>query len=92
MDEVTEQDWLDFAKGLVTIFATLTEQGFASFNLSLQVDPNNMEPIHVRLIPRLTIGNVGTSDINFFQAMHQEPLSYKTPEEIAVKARTHFNL
>ncbi|MBS4209945.1 hypothetical protein [Bacillus sp. FJAT-50079] len=92
IDQVTEQDWIDFSEGLVRIFSTLTEQGFASFNLSLQVDPNKQHPIHVRLIPRLTIGNLGTSDINFFQMMHQEPLSYKSPEEIAAKARVHFSL
>jgi UDPglucose--hexose-1-phosphate uridylyltransferase len=92
LDDVKEQDWIDFSKGLRAIFATLDEQGFASFNLMLHIspDPESKQPIHVRLIPRLTIGLLNTSDINFFQALHQEPLSFKLPEEIASIARKHF--
>lgn len=91
--DLTEQDWHDFAEGLKKIFGTLAEQGFASFNLSLNIpiDPKAKQPVHVRMIPRLTIGNLGTSDINFFQALHEEPLSYKSPEAIAEKARKLFS-
>ncbi|CAM3993873.1 hypothetical protein [Lederbergia lenta] len=90
---ITEQDWLSFSESLTKIFATLNDQGFASFNLSLHVstDPEAKQPIHVRLIPRLTIGQLETSDINFFQALHQEPLTYKSPEDITRKAHAHFN-
>lgn len=90
--DISEVDWQDFAIGLQAIFATLTEQGFASFNLALNVstDPLAKQPVHVRLIPRLTIGMLDTSDINFFQALHGEPLTYKVPEEVAAKARVHF--
>ncbi|WNF38205.1 hypothetical protein RJD24_07190 [Bacillaceae bacterium IKA-2] len=91
INDMKEADWLDFAKSLKAIFATLTEQGLASFNMILnfanQLDENT---VHARLIPRLTIGQLGTSDINFFQALHQEPLSYKRPEDVAEKARNYF--
>jgi UDPglucose--hexose-1-phosphate uridylyltransferase len=92
IDDLTEQDWLHFSNGLLSIFATLNEQGFASFNLMVHLspDPQMKQPIHVRLVPRLTLGYLNTSDTNFFQALHQEPLSFKLPEEIAVIARTHF--
>lgn len=90
IEDIQENDWEHFAKGLQSIFSLLTEQGFSSFNLVLSVDPEEREPVHVRLIPRLVIGALDTSDINFFQALHQEPLTYKAPEEIAAKARLHF--
>ncbi|MDR7078171.1 galactose-1-phosphate uridylyltransferase [Neobacillus niacini] len=92
IDDVKEQNWIDFSTGLRALFATLSEQGFASFNLMLHIspDPESKQPIHVRLIPRLTLGLLNTSDINFFQALHQEPLSFKLPEEIAAIARKHF--
>jgi UDPglucose--hexose-1-phosphate uridylyltransferase len=92
IDDVKEQDWIDFSKGLRAIFASLDEQGFASFNLILHIspDPESKQPVHVRLIPRLTMGILNTSDINFFQALHQEPLSFKLPEEIAILSRKHF--
>lgn len=90
--DISEQDWLDFAQGIQAIFATLTEQGLASFNLvmNVSVDRNAKQPIHVSLIPRFTIGLLNTSDINTFQAMHLEPLSFEVPEEVAAKARVHF--
>lgn len=90
--DINEHDWQNFAQSLKAIFATLAEQGFASFNLmvNIPVDRKGKEPIHVRLIPRLTIGLLNTSDINFFQSLHQEPLAYPIPEVVAAKARVHF--
>lgn len=91
--DIEEQDWADFAGGLKAIFATLNEQGFASFNMALNVsiDAKSKQAIHVRLIPRFTFGMLDTSDINYFQSLHQEPLTYKTPEEVAARAREQFN-
>lgn len=92
IDDLQEEDWRSFAEGLKEIFAALGEQGFASFNmvLNLSVDKESKQSIHARLIPRFTIGMLDTSDINFFQALHQEPLTYKSPEEIAAKAKVYF--
>lgn len=90
LDGITEGDWEDFAKGLQAIFATLTEQGMASFNMVMHISGDEALPITGRFIPRLTIGGLGTSDINFFQSLHQESLSYKIPEEVAALARKHF--
>lgn len=90
--DVSEEDWLNFAKGIKVMFATLHEQGFASFNMMLNVslDRESRQPVYAHLIPRLTIGMLNTSDINSFQALHQEPLSFRTPEEIAAIARQYF--
>ncbi|MGO4888046.1 DUF4931 domain-containing protein [Anaerobacillus sp. MEB173] len=92
LEQISEQDWIDFARSLKAIFATMSEQGLASFNMLLNVSKTDgKQPIHGQLIPRLTIGQLGTSDINYFQSLHQEALSYKIPEEIAKKAREQFN-
>lgn len=88
---ITENGWKNFAEGLTKIFSVIAKQGFSSFNLILTSDPEEREPVHVRLIPRLTIGKLKTSDINFFQALHAEPLTYKRPEDIAQIAREHFS-
>lgn len=92
VSRITEDDWTNFATSLKAIFATLNEQGFASFNMALNFisKEDNDIAIHARLIPRLTIGQLNTSDINFFQSLHNEPLSYKNPEEIAKLARQYF--
>ncbi|MBM7717522.1 hypothetical protein MHB50_09160 [Siminovitchia sp. FSL H7-0308] len=90
-DSITEADWDHFAAGLQAIFSAMREQGFSSFNFILSADPKGKSPIHARLIPRLTIGALHTSDINFFQALHQEPLTYKVPEDVASFARSRFH-
>ncbi|HLQ72356.1 MAG TPA: hypothetical protein VK142_11175 [Bacillota bacterium] len=89
IEDITKKDWEHFATGLKQIFATLTEQQMASFNMSLNFHHDG-SPAYARLIPRITLGQMDTSDINFFQAMHHEPLSYKKPEDVAALARKHF--
>lgn len=86
--ELTEEDIRNFAQSLQAIFKALQDQGIASFNMALSCSTN--QPIHVRLIPRITVGALKTSDMNFFQTLHQEPLTYKQPEEIALLARKYF--
>ncbi|MBA4536349.1 hypothetical protein H1Z61_04130 [Bacillus aquiflavi] len=89
--DVSENDWLDFSESIQSIFAVLKEQGFSSFNMTLILpDESSGTSLHVRLIPRFTIGMLETSDMNFFQVLHQEPLTYKIPEKIAEKARNLF--
>ncbi|WP_217589614.1 hypothetical protein [Lentibacillus saliphilus] len=90
IDDVTETDWRHFAEGLINIFSTLTEQNLASFNLALSFTHDG-SPAYARLVPRLTLGQLGTSDMNFFHTLHDEPLSYKKPEAIAALARGYFN-
>ncbi len=89
IDDISEKDWESFAHGLKKIFTSLHEQGLASFNLAMNFSPAE-DPVHVRLVPRLALGALDTSDMNFFQVMHNEPLTYKRPEDVAVIARTHF--
>lgn len=89
---ITENDWLDFAEGLKRIFSALNEQGFASFNMALNLsfNPENTNSVTARLIPRFSFGALDTSDANFFHTLHGEPLSYKVPEEVAAIARKYF--
>ncbi|WP_147532868.1 hypothetical protein [Bacillus marasmi] len=92
IQDITESDWLDFAEGLTSIFGALNEQGYASFNMALNLSFNQENPssIAARLIPRFSFGVLDTSDANFFHTLHGEPLSYKVPEEVAGIARKYF--
>ncbi|SFE25929.1 HIT domain-containing protein [Alteribacillus iranensis] len=89
--DITETEWEDFATTLQVIFKNLEDQGLASFNLSLKEGTGMDNTVHARLIPRVTLGEAGTSDINFFHSLHHEPLSYKSPEDIATAANRYFN-
>lgn len=88
MDEVGADDWRAMIRGLRALFATLQEQGLASFNLVLT--ESKAMPLHLRLISRIAYGGLQTSDINFFQILHQDPLSIKKPEDVAALARVHL--
>lgn len=91
-NDFTEDVIKDYVTSLKNIFSTLNEQGFASFNAAISFIRGEDDRVtFARLIPRLTIGQIGTSDINYFQALHNEPLSYKMPEDIAKIARKYFS-
>lgn len=92
LDDFTEEVITDFVISLKNIFSVLNEQGFSSFNNMMSfVRDGKKRTLYLRLIPRLVIGQLGTSDINFFQALHKEPLSYKRPEDVAELARKYFS-
>lgn len=84
LEQITDEHWKALAHDLVELFRYLDSQGLASFNMLFHVPirENPADLVHLRLVPRLTIGFLETSDINFFQMLHQEPLSYKVPEEV----------
>ena len=84
LEQLNDGHWQALAQDLVKIFRYLDSKGLASFNMLLHVPirENPADLVHLRLVPRLTIGLLQTSDINFLQLLHQEPLSYKVPEEV----------
>lgn len=84
LEHLADGHWQVLAQDLTKVFRYLDSQGLASFNMLLHVPikENPADLVHLRLVPRLTIGFLETSDINFFQMLHQEPLSYKVPEEV----------
>lgn len=92
LSQLNEEKWKDFAEGIISFFHYFQQIGLASFNLAvfipLQETPNSW--VHVRLIPRLTIGALGTSDMNVFNYLHSEPLSLKVPEQVAKEAAACF--
>lgn len=85
--------WQALARDLKVVFQYLISQGLVSFNmiLNIPIKEQDRDLAHLRFVPRLTIGALGTSDINFFQMLLQEPLSYKFPEEVAQQVRDLFS-
>ncbi|WP_318614424.1 hypothetical protein [Sporosarcina sp. YIM B06819] len=92
LDELTDDNWQDLADSLTRFFRYFNSIGIASFNLGLfiPVSPNGAERVHVRLVPRLTIGALQTSDMNVFNFLHNEPLCLKVPEQIAKEVVPFF--
>lgn len=88
IDALAPDDWRQLVRGLLALFAALTEQGLASFNLML-TEADGL-PLHLRLISRIAYGPLQTSDVNFFEILHEDSLSVKKPEDVAALARGHF--
>lgn len=91
-NELTAESYDDLAKSLLRFFRYFKEMGLESFNASLFIPANKEtgEKVHLRLIPRMTIGMLDTSDMNVFNYLHGEPLSLKAPEDVAKAAAKFF--
>ncbi|MER2090674.1 MAG: hypothetical protein ABS920_13115 [Sporosarcina sp.] len=92
LDELDDTSWNDLAKSLIQYFRYFKTIGITSFNLALfiPVTKNATERVHVRLVPRLTIGALQTSDMNVFNFLHGEPLCMKVPEQTTKEVAVFF--
>lgn len=93
LGELTDTNWQDLAESLTGFFNYFESIGIASFNLALfiPVSKNSSDRVHVRIVPRLTMGALQTSDMNVFNFLHGEPLSLKVPEEITKEIAVYFS-
>ena len=92
LSELNEGHWSDLAEGLLNLFQYFKQIGVASFNMALFIplQPTPEFGPHVRVIPRLTLGALGTSDMSVFNFLHGEYLSLKVPEQSAKAAAEFF--
>ena len=91
-NELVSENYEDLAKSMLHFFLYFKEQGVESFNaiLHIPVKKHAAEQVHFRLIPRMTIGMLETSDMNVFNFLQGEPLSLKAPETVAKEVRKFF--
>lgn len=91
--ELNDDSWNSLAESLVRLFQYFEQVGLASFNMALVIPirPSSNNWTHVRIVPRITIGALGTSDFSVFNFLHGESLSMKVPERIAKEAAKFFN-
>ena len=90
--DVEVDEWAALADGLLPVFSYFDSQNFTAFNLAAfgAPDVSNAYSVHVRVVPRTTLGLLGTSDNNYFKVLHNEALSLKNPEEAASELRAVF--
>lgn len=89
--ELEASSWGALAESLMCFFPYLNEQGLSSFNLALFIPVRpSAGRTHIRLVPRLTYGALGTSDMHVLNFLHGESLSLKAPEAIAAGAAAYF--
>jgi hypothetical protein len=89
---LTDEDVRALARSLLKIFVYLNEEGFASFNFALYgLEGADGFTVHCRLSPRFLLSNaLVTSDVNYFEISHAEPLAFFYPEPAARGLRERF--
>lgn len=89
--ELDDSCWKALAESVLRFLTCMREKGLESFNLALflPLQPSSVRP-HIRLVPRLTYGVLGTSDMHVLNFLHGESLSLKRPEQNAGEAAKYF--
>jgi galactose-1-phosphate uridylyltransferase len=89
--DIPPAGWTDFSRGLSAAMKFLDAQGLFSFNMAIYSGLGEEHfRTHAKLIPRVLLPPMDTSDINYFNMLHNEVLTIFEPEEICGQAREFF--
>jgi UDPglucose--hexose-1-phosphate uridylyltransferase len=91
--ELTEANFDELQNGLAKIFSYLYLNNFMSFNMSLYAPMMNDKHFWVqgKIVPRFEINPLGTSDINYFEKLHNEIICPVVPEELCRELQPYFS-
>ncbi len=93
IDDFTEKNISDLVAGIRKVFCSYINSGIYSFNASLFFGPAGQRffPAHFRIVPRTFLNTRDFApDLNFFQAVLQEPVSVVMPEDLARDIKKYF--
>jgi UDPglucose--hexose-1-phosphate uridylyltransferase len=90
--KLTPKDWRDFSEGLTRVFRFFKTQHIESFNLAIFSgnDESVQSWVYARLCPRMTLPPWNTSDINYFEKLHDEVICVISPEEVCKELKPFF--
>ncbi|MGV8057736.1 MAG: hypothetical protein AB2L12_06910 [Smithellaceae bacterium] len=90
--ELTEANFDELLNGLSKLFSYLHLNNFMSFNMSLYAPMINDRHFWVqgKIVPRFEINPLGTSDINYFEKLHNEIICPVVPEELCRELQPYF--
>jgi galactose-1-phosphate uridylyltransferase len=90
--ELNLSNWESFSEGLVKVFGYFKGKSIESFNLSIFSGGGNgvRSWVYGRLCPRITIPPWNTSDINYFEKLHDEVVCVVSPEEMCEELKASF--
>ena len=83
---------LKLAQGITRVLAYFEDKGVGAFNMALhtQLQPNADLPMMLRLVSRVDIPPMGIDEINYFEKLHDEKLSFLPPENVAEELRARW--
>ncbi|MCB2187751.1 MAG: hypothetical protein KQJ78_15120 [Deltaproteobacteria bacterium] len=85
LPELTADEVLGLAQGLTRVLGFLETEGVGAYNLALHtaLAPGLGLPLMLRVVSRVDIPPLGVDEINYFEKLHDEMLSFLRPEEAA---------
>ena len=90
--DLTEANYEELLEGLGRIFSYLHLNNFMSFNLTLyspMISDRNLW-VQGKIVPRFDVNPLGTSDINYFEKLHNEIICPVVPEQLCKELQPYF--
>ncbi|MBN1364905.1 MAG: hypothetical protein JW976_08895 [Syntrophaceae bacterium] len=90
--DLTESNFYEFLTGLSRVFSYLYTNNFISFNMSFYatMTSNNYFCVQGKIVPRFVVYPLGTSDLNYFEKLHNEIICPTIPEELCRELQPYF--
>ena len=90
--DLTEANYEELLAGLSRIFSYLYLNNFMSFNLTLYAPMTSDRNLWIqgKIMPRFEINPLGTSDINYFEKLHNEIICPVVPEQLCKELQPYF--
>ncbi len=87
--ELGEAQVQKLAEGVCRVLAFFEQKGVAYFNLGLHttLNPAGGLPLMIRMVSRINIGPMLVDEINYFEKLHDEMLTFVPPETLAAELR-----
>jgi UDPglucose--hexose-1-phosphate uridylyltransferase len=90
--ELSAADVEELLGGLSRIFSYLSANNFISFNLAIYAMSGGDDVwIQGKIVPRLELNALGTSDLNYFEKLHDEIICLAVPEQQCRELQPYFN-
>lgn len=85
LPDLDESEVLELAAGVCRVLAFFVERGVGAHNMALHTGlaPGADLPLMLRLVSRVDIPPLGVDEINYYEKLHDETLSFLPPEELA---------
>ncbi len=82
----------ELMSGLSKVFAFLAGKNYISFNMALYAAMHGGDNLRVqgKIVPRLELNALGTSDLNYFEKLHDEIICLVMPEELCGELKPCF--
>ena len=90
--DLTQANFEELLSGLTRVFQHLYINNFMSFNLSLYATMTSDKNFWVqgKIVPRFELNPLGTSDLNYFEKLHDEIICPVVPEQLCRELQAYF--